>query len=288
MDGGLRRRRPDRSTTPTVEKVGGALDFFLYDRCSSLAVGCAFRGDSRDLVTQGTVSGPSPCCCVMPSWCTRACDSVRPRRSSSRLPGRSHRRRPGAWAGRPSRRAARRRHRIRPPRRAGLAIHLGAVLGPGRSASHIDRSPAKAPGPRPPRRHQPRADRRRRCRTGQLRTRPGTRPVVVQPGGGSAWTTPWIWPCSSTPHQRTPEPLRRARNLPGALELLRPAGALGPEPERAVDSVHAMCFAAESAHLAVTTGPERVARSSPVVATFPPEATTSGADRAPHRGEVQA
>ena len=254
MDGvAFRRRRPDRSTTPTVEKVGGALDSSPHDRCSSLAVGCAFHGDSRDLVTQGTVSGPSPCCCVMPSWCTRACDSVRPRRPTSRPPGRSHRRRLETTV---------RGLAVPPdvlvdatgsdhPRRAGLAIHLGAVLEPR------------------PRRHRPLtgegawpADRRgatSHVRIGDdvvaswVRTRPGTRPVVVHPwrvGLDDAGSGPAAHPASthSRAAQTRTQPARRSRAV--AAHASRTVS-----PERAVDSVHAMCFAAESAHLAATTSP---------------------------------
>ena len=192
------------------------MDSSPHDRCSSLAVGCAFRGDSRDLVTQGTVSGPSPCCCVMPSWCTRACDSVRPRRPTSRPPGRSHRRRPGddgAWAGRPSRRAARRRHRIRPPAQS-RARH------PPRCRSRaptigVTHRPLTGEGAWP-------ADRRgatSHVRIGDdvvanwVRTRPGTRPVVVHPGWRVGLDDAVDLALQLHPHQRTPEPLRRARNL---------------------------------------------------------------------------
>ena len=284
----FRRRRPDRSTTPTVEKVGGALDSSPHDRCSSLAVGCAFHGDSRDLVTQGTVSGPSPCCCVMPSWCTRACDSVRPRRPTSRPPGRSHRRRlgdDGAWAGRPTccsstppdptTRAE--------PGSPSTSVPFSSPDDRHTSTAHRRRRLARGP----PRRHQPRADRRRRCR--QLGAHaPGHATRGRAPGAGRPGRRRDL-ALQLTPHQRTPEPLRRARNL---ARRSRAVAAHASAWTVSLNGQSIPCMRCVSRQSPRTwqqpLHPERVARSSPVVATFPPEATTSGADRAPHRGEVQA
>lgn len=99
------------------------------------------------------------------------------------------------------------------PRRAGLARHLGAVLGlPTVGVTH---RPLLAGGDWP-------AD--VRGATGPLligdevvgcwlRTRPGTRPLAVHPGWRTDLETAVELVLCTTGRQRTPEPLRRAREL---------------------------------------------------------------------------
>jgi len=99
------------------------------------------------------------------------------------------------------------------PRRAGLALHLGAVLDlPTVGITH---RPLMAEGEWP-------ADRRGATapvRIGGtvvgcwLRTRPGTRPLVVHPGWGVDLDTAVEVVTRSSTGRRTPEPLRRARHL---------------------------------------------------------------------------
>jgi deoxyribonuclease V len=99
------------------------------------------------------------------------------------------------------------------PRRAGLAIHLGAVLEiPTVGVTH---RPLTGEGPWP-------ADRRgatSRVRIGDdvvaswVRTRRGTRPVVVHPGWRVGLDDAIELILELTPRRRTPEPLRLARHL---------------------------------------------------------------------------
>lgn len=98
------------------------------------------------------------------------------------------------------------------PRRAGLAIHLGAELGvPTVGVTH---RPLRGEGAWP-------ADRRGATsplRVGDevvgcwMRTRPGTRPLVVHPGWRTDLDTA-VDVVARTALRRTPEPLRRARRL---------------------------------------------------------------------------
>jgi deoxyribonuclease V len=99
------------------------------------------------------------------------------------------------------------------PRRAGLALHAGAVLDlPTIGVTH---RPLLATGDWP-------ADRRGATspvRIGPdvvgcwLRTRAGTRPLVVHPGWTVDLDTAVELVLEATGHRRTPEPLRRARHL---------------------------------------------------------------------------
>ena len=99
------------------------------------------------------------------------------------------------------------------PRRAGLALHLGAVLGmPTVGVTH---RPLLAEGEWP-------ADRRGATsplRIGDevvgcwLRTQPGVRPLAVHPGWQVDLATAVGLVESTTARRRTPEPLRRARQL---------------------------------------------------------------------------
>ncbi|HEY7044293.1 MAG TPA: endonuclease V [Nocardioidaceae bacterium] len=99
------------------------------------------------------------------------------------------------------------------PRRAGLALHLGEVLGiPTIGLTH---RPLLADGDWP-------ADERGATspvRIGGtvvgcwMRTRPGTRPLVVHPGWRVDLDTAVEIVRRTTPRRRTPEPLRRARQL---------------------------------------------------------------------------
>ena len=99
------------------------------------------------------------------------------------------------------------------PRRAGLAIHLGAVLElPTVGVTH---RPLTGEGSWP-------ADRRgatSRVRIGDdvvaswVRTRRGTRPVVVHPGWRVGLDDAVGMVLELTARRRTPEPLRLARNL---------------------------------------------------------------------------
>jgi deoxyribonuclease V len=98
------------------------------------------------------------------------------------------------------------------PRRAGLAIHLGAELGlPTVGLTH---RPLRGEGEWP-------ADRlgaTSLLRVGDevvgcwMRTRPGTRPLVVHPGWRTDLDTA-VDVVARTARRRTPEPLRRARRL---------------------------------------------------------------------------
>jgi deoxyribonuclease V len=98
------------------------------------------------------------------------------------------------------------------PRRAGLALHLGAALDlPTVGVTH---RPLLADGEWP-------ADRRGATsplRIGDtvvgcwMRTRPGVRPVAVHPGWAVDLDTA-VEVVAGTSTRRTPEPLRRARQL---------------------------------------------------------------------------
>jgi deoxyribonuclease V len=96
------------------------------------------------------------------------------------------------------------------PRRAGLALHLGAELA--MPTVGITHRPLLAEGEWPP----DRRDATSPLRSGDevvgcwLRTRPGTRPLAVHPGWQVDLATA-VEVVSRTSTVRTPEPLRRAR-----------------------------------------------------------------------------
>ncbi|MFG1817920.1 endonuclease V [Kribbella sp. NPDC049174] len=104
------------------------------------------------------------------------------------------------------------------PRRGGLALHLGAVLGlPTVGVTHRPLTaagdwPADVPGAMSPLFIGP-----DQVAT-WLRTRRGTRPLVVHPGWRTDLTTAVVVVSRSLAGRRTPEPLRRARR---AARLLR-------------------------------------------------------------------
>jgi deoxyribonuclease V len=97
------------------------------------------------------------------------------------------------------------------PRGAGLALHLGAVLGLP-SVGVTDR-PLLASGP------EPAAERRATSPlligdvevARALRTRAGARPIVVHPGWRTDLDAATAVVVAATRRARTPEPLRRAR-----------------------------------------------------------------------------
>ena len=99
------------------------------------------------------------------------------------------------------------------PRRAGLAVHLGAVLGmPTVGVTH---RPLFAEGPWP----EDRRGATSALRIGEevvaswVRTRPGVRPLVVHPAWATDLRTAVAVVTRTTERRRTPEPLRRAREL---------------------------------------------------------------------------
>jgi deoxyribonuclease V len=104
------------------------------------------------------------------------------------------------------------------PRRAGLALHLGAVLDlPTVGVTHRPLTasgdwPADVPGAMSPLFIGPDQV------AMWLRTRPGTRPLVVHPGWRTDLTTAVAVVSRCLAGRRTPEPLRRARQ---AARLLR-------------------------------------------------------------------
>jgi deoxyribonuclease V len=97
------------------------------------------------------------------------------------------------------------------PRRAGLALHLGAVLDLP-SVGVTDR-PLLGSGPEPgPERGATSPLLLEGAEVGRLvRTRAGARPVVVHPGWRTDPDTAVAVALSATRRARTPEPLRRAR-----------------------------------------------------------------------------
>lgn len=109
------------------------------------------------------------------------------------------------------------------PRRAGLALHLGAVLG--MPTVGITHRPLLAEGAWP-------VDERGATSPLRidgtvvgcwLRTRPGTRPLAVHPGWAVDLETA-VEVVTRTSVRRTPEPLRRARQLARRARVARPAG----------------------------------------------------------------
>lgn len=99
------------------------------------------------------------------------------------------------------------------PRRAGLAVHLGAVLGlPSVGVTH---RPLLAAGDWP----EDRRGASSPVRIGGevvgcwLRTRAGTRPIVVHPGWRVDLPTAVEVVAAASRGRRTPEPLRQARHL---------------------------------------------------------------------------
>jgi deoxyribonuclease V len=109
------------------------------------------------------------------------------------------------------------------PRRAGLALHLGAELGlPTVGVTH---RPLVAAGAWPEDRRGATSPLRAggEVVASWLRTRPGTRPLVVHPGWGVDLTTA-LEVVGGVSLRRTPEPLRLARH---AARLARNAGEAG-------------------------------------------------------------
>ncbi|HET8979936.1 MAG TPA: endonuclease V [Solirubrobacteraceae bacterium] len=99
------------------------------------------------------------------------------------------------------------------PRRAGLALHLGAVLElPTVGVTH---RPLQAQGPWPP----PEAGARSPLRIGAeevgwwLRTHAGARPLAVHPGWRTDAPTACAVVLAAAGAVRTPQPLREARRL---------------------------------------------------------------------------
>lgn len=99
------------------------------------------------------------------------------------------------------------------PRRAGLALHLGAVLGlPTVGVTHrpllaAGEWPADARGATSPLRLDGRTV------AAWLRTRRGTRPLAVHPGWRTDLDDALKLVMAATLRHRTPEPVRRARTL---------------------------------------------------------------------------
>jgi deoxyribonuclease V len=110
------------------------------------------------------------------------------------------------------------------PRRAGLALHLGAELDI--ATIGVTHRPLVASGA------WPTDERGAMCplRIGDsvvgcwLRTQPGVRPLAVHPGWRIDLDTAVDVVLSLTSEQRTPEPLRRARQL-----ARRTRGAVAPD-----------------------------------------------------------
>jgi deoxyribonuclease V len=99
------------------------------------------------------------------------------------------------------------------PRRAGLALHLGAVTGlPTVGVTH---RPLLADGPSPadePGAHTPlRLD--GECVGAWVRTRAGARPLAIHIGWRTTLESAIDVVLASLHGHRTPEPLRRARHL---------------------------------------------------------------------------
>ncbi len=115
------------------------------------------------------------------------------------------------------------------PRRAGLALHLGATLDiPTVGVTH---RPLLAEGGWPGERRGDTSP----LRIGDtvvgcwMRTQPGVRPLVVHPGWRVDLDTAVELVASTTTRRRTPEPLRRAR------QLARRARASGAVPDHHED-----------------------------------------------------
>lgn len=99
------------------------------------------------------------------------------------------------------------------PRRAGLAVHLGSVLDvPTVGVTH---RPLLADGPWPEDRRGATSPLRigGEVVASWVRTRPGTRPVVVHPGWATDLRTAVEVVTDAAARHRTPEPLRAARRL---------------------------------------------------------------------------
>jgi deoxyribonuclease V len=113
------------------------------------------------------------------------------------------------------------------PRAAGLALHLGAVLD-FPSIGVTDR-PLQVQGPEPG--PDPGATSPLRLRGAEvarlLRTRAGARPVVVHPGWRTDLDTATAVARAAARRARTPEPLRRARQLARFARAAAGGGACG-------------------------------------------------------------
>ena len=99
------------------------------------------------------------------------------------------------------------------PRRAGLALHLGAVAG--LATVGVTHRPLLAEGPWPEDErgaHAP-LSLDEEVVGAWLRTRPGARPVAVHPAGGPRSRTRSTSCCWRRIGHRTPEALRHARHL---------------------------------------------------------------------------
>jgi deoxyribonuclease V len=99
------------------------------------------------------------------------------------------------------------------PRRAGLALHLGAVTGT--STVGVTHRPLLAEGPWPLDELGAHSPLRLDGETvgAWVRTRRGARPLAVHPGWGTTLETAIDVVLAATHGHRTPEPLRHARRL---------------------------------------------------------------------------
>jgi deoxyribonuclease V len=116
------------------------------------------------------------------------------------------------------------------PRRAGLALHLGAVLD--MPTVGITHRPLLADGAWPGERRGDTSP----LRVGDtvvacwLRTQPGVRPLVVHPGWAVDLDTALELVLSTAVRRRTPEPVRRARRLARRARAAATLETGGPEP----------------------------------------------------------
>jgi deoxyribonuclease V len=111
------------------------------------------------------------------------------------------------------------------PRRAGLAVHLGAVVGV--ATVGVTQRPLVASGPPPPLQRGERAPLlvRDRCVGFWVCTRTGARPVAAHAGWRTtASTAAATVLASSTEAARTPVPLQEARRVAREARALAGAG----------------------------------------------------------------